>query len=211
MISAALFPVNVRTPVGEMELLTLKNWILPCVPFAVETKVNVPPGVLPPLIVALFPRVKLVVEGSVKEALVVKVARLGAVIVDPLSVKLPVLVIKLLPLKKFTLPVVPRVRDWPFCVPITPLPLSESAFVPVPEIEAVGVPPATLRNPNFALAVALDPSKRSSVVFLSKIVPLIVFSAKGEPPFWVGKIPVISVGPPLRLSADDERVPLAFV
>jgi len=41
----------------------------------------------------------------------------------------------------------------------------------VPEIEAVGVPPATLTNANLADAVAFEPSNKSCVCNRSKIAP----------------------------------------
>ena len=53
------------------ELLLLKNWIFPFVPFVVDTNVSVPPEFVPPLIVALFPNVRLVVDPSVSPAAVV--------------------------------------------------------------------------------------------------------------------------------------------
>jgi len=59
------------------------------------------------------------------------------------------------------------------------------------DTDAVGVPPAILRKPNFALLVAVDPRSRSSVMFLSKIEPLAVFSLNGEPPLATGRTPVI--------------------
>jgi len=46
-------------------------------------------------------------------------------------------------------------------VPSVPLPVRETALLPVPEILAVGVPPATLVTANLALAVEVPPSKKS--------------------------------------------------
>jgi hypothetical protein len=57
-----------------MVLLLLKNWIFPFVPFAVDTNVSVPPDVFPPLIVAEFPNVRLVVDDIVNPAAVVMFA-----------------------------------------------------------------------------------------------------------------------------------------
>jgi len=59
----------------------------------------------------------------------------------------------------------------------------------LPAIEAVGAPLFTLIKANLAEAVALDPSKKSSVGFLSKIAP--DPSLNGEPPLETGRIPVI--------------------
>jgi len=103
-------------------------------------------------------------------------------------VKLPALVRLFAGEKKLILPVdvVPSVRLCLFDVPRTPAPVKKVALLPVPEILAVGVPPATLVKANFALLVALEPSKRSSVVFLSKIEPLP--SLKGEPPLGTPRI-----------------------
>ena len=99
--------------------------------------------------------------------------------------------------------VVPSVNVCLFVVPIVPSPVSERALLPVPEMEAVGVPPATFKKPNLALVVAVEPSNRSSVVFLSKILPLP--SLKVDPPLATGKIPVTSEE--ARFIALDERTP----
>jgi len=111
VISGLWPPARVRTPAGEIELLVLKKLIFPWVPLVVETRVSVPPEFVPPLIVALLPRVKLAVAFNVRLALLVSVVRFGAEMVVPLSVRLPAEVIALFPLKKLTLPVVPRVSD----------------------------------------------------------------------------------------------------
>ena len=124
----------------------------------------------------------------------------------PARVRLPVVVRTLALEKKLILPVVPRVRVCPLVVPMVPLPVRDKALFPVPEILAVGVPPATLMKANFAELVALEPSKRSSVVFLSKIVPGV--SLKGDPPFWTDRTPVTREVF-ARLSAEDERRPVA--
>jgi len=79
-------------------------------------------------------------------------------------------------------------------------------LLPVPEILAVGVPPATLRKPNFALPVAVEPSRRSSVVILC-VIALFV-SSNGEPPLITGRMPFTSFGPPARLSALEVSTPL---
>src|SRR5258708_1310358 len=56
-------------------------------------------------------------------------------------------------------------NDW-----IVPFALSESPFVPA-DIDAVGVPPATLINANFADVVAAAPNSRSLVVFNGASAP----------------------------------------
>src|SRR5579862_3180361 len=57
-------------------------------------------------------------------------------------------------------------------VPKTPAPVRKEALLPLlAEMEAVGVPPATLVKAKVALAVAFDPRRRSSHGFLSKIAP----------------------------------------
>ena len=87
----------------------------------------------------------MVVALSVKFALLVRVVRLGAESVVPFSVRLPAVVRELFVLKKLMLPVVPRVNDWPLVVPSVPLPERKAALFPLlAEMEAVGVPPATL-------------------------------------------------------------------
>jgi len=70
------------------------------------------------------------------------------------------------------------------------------------------VPELTFRKPNFALAVAVPPSKRSSVGILSVIAPLV--SSNGEPPLTTGSIPLTSV-PLFKLTSDVERLPLISV
>ena len=87
-----------------------------------------------------------------------------------------------------------------------PVAVSERALLFAPEIDAVGVPPATFKNPNLALVVAVEPSSRSSVVFLCVMALLV--SWNGEPPLTTGKMPVISV-PPVRLTRLEVRVPFA--
>ena len=102
-------------------------------------------------------------------------------------------------------PAAPRVSVWPFVVLRIPVAVNESALLLAPEIEAVGVPAPTLRKPNFAELVALDPSKRSSLVFLSNMA-LLLSSANGEPPLIVGKMPVTSLVRLIRLLV---KVPFA--
>ncbi len=70
--------------------------------------------------------------------------------------------------ERVTSPVVapPRVRVCPLVVPRLPAPVRKVALLPeLADIEAVGVPPATLRKPNLALVVAVAPRRRSSVSF----------------------------------------------
>jgi len=107
---------------------------------------------------------------------------------------------------RLTFPVdrLPMFKVCPLVVVSVPSPANESALLPVPEIEAVGVPLPTLRKPNFALAVAVAPSKRSCVVSLSVITPF--DCSNGEPPFRTGRMPVTS--PEARLTALDESTPL---
>jgi len=105
-------------------------------------------------------------------------------------VRLPALVRVFALEKKLMLPVepLPNCNVCLFVVPRTPVPVSNVALLPLPaEIEAVGTPPATLVNANFALVVACDPSSKSSVVFLWKIEPFP--SLNGEPPLTTGRIP----------------------
>src|SRR5487761_426278 len=74
---------------------------------------------------------------------------------------------------KTMLPVLlsPSVKDC-FAV-VASVPAAERYTPPgVPaDTEATGVPPATFINANFALAVAVDPSKRSSVMFSGESSP----------------------------------------
>jgi len=65
----------------------------------------------------------------------------------------------------------PSVRLWALVVPRIPVALSDNAILFAPEIEAVGVPPATLVKANLALLVAVEPSKRSSVMLVGANAP----------------------------------------
>src|SRR6266513_2888601 len=88
--------------------------------------------------------------------------------VNDVTALVPLTDILLPPLKlKLIFPVVaePSVRVCLLVVPIFPSPSTERAFAPeLAEIEATGVPPALLRNPNLALEVDVPPSRRSSVM-----------------------------------------------
>ena len=84
----------------------------------------------------------------------------------PYPVKMTPLFCPFLP-ERVTSPVVapPKVRVCPLVVPKLPSPVRKVALFPeLAEIEAVGVPPATLRRPNLALAVEVPPSSKSCVV-----------------------------------------------
>jgi len=83
----------------------------------------------------------------------------------------------------------PRVSVWLPVVLKIPSAESNVLFTPVAR-DSVGVPVLILRNPIFAEAVALLPSKRSSVESRSKIAPLP--SVNGEPPLVTGRIPLTS-------------------
>ena len=140
---------------------------------------------------------------------IVAPAPLLSEMVEPASVRLPWVSRTFAELKKLMLPVEPSVKDWPLVVPSVPLPVKKSAlFAVVPAILAVGVPAPTLRKPNFAELVALAPSRRSSLVFRS-MMALLLSSVNGEPPFNVGKMPVINPAVP-RFKADEERIPVAL-
>src|SRR5579862_1510863 len=85
-------------------------------------------------------------------------------------VRLPALVRLFAFEKKLILPVVP-VPNWSAClllVPRTPVAVSVVAPVIPADKEAVGVPPATLVKANFALVVAVDPRRRSSVMLVGE-------------------------------------------
>jgi len=86
----------------------------------------------------------------------------------PPSVRLPELVRTLALEKKLMLPVVPlpSCKVCLFVVPRTPVAVSDVAPIVPAETDAVGVPPATLVNANFALLVAVEPSSRSSVMLV---------------------------------------------
>jgi len=122
----------------------------------------------------------------------------------PASVRLPEVERALALEKKLMLPV-EALPNWRVCLLLVPrMPLELNDVEPVePEAEAVGLPPATLVKANFAEVVAVDPSKRSSVVFRSKIVPLLVFSLNGDPPLATGRIPETSV---VKLTAEKVGV-----
>jgi len=84
----------------------------------------------------------------------------------PARERFPSVSITLLLEKKFTLPVVPSVRLCPLVVPIVPVDVNDNAILFAPEMEAVGVPPATLVKANLAEPVAVEPRSRSSVIFV---------------------------------------------
>jgi len=71
-------------------------------------------------------------------------------------------------------------------------------LLPEPEMEAVGVPPATFSNANFAEAVEVPPSNRSSVMLSGDRVP----SASCQ--YWVRVVPLLTMVP-LQL-----RLPVAL-
>ena len=88
------------------------------------------------------------------------------------------------------LPVVlpPSVKVWRLVVARLPVAVRNVPPVVPAESVAVGVLPALIPvTANRALLVAVLPSRRSSVVFLSKIEPLP--SLNGDPPFTTGKMP----------------------
>src|SRR6266404_8451298 len=89
----------------------------------------------------------------------------------PARERLPALVSWLALEKKLILPVLlsPSCKVCPLVVASVPVAVRYVALLLSPEILAVGVPEFTLMKANFADAVALDPSKRSCVGFLSKI------------------------------------------
>jgi hypothetical protein len=131
-------------------------------------------------------------------------------VVNPVPVVTGALLVVLRPrrdgLLMMTLPVVaePIVRVALFVVERTPSPVREVAVLPVPaERDAVGTPELILIKAIFEDAVAMPPSKRSWVVILSVIEPFCC--SKGEPPFPIGKIPVISDD--TRLTALEVRTP----
>ena len=100
----------------------------------------------------------------------------------------------------------PSVRLCSLVVPRFPDPVKNVALLPEEaEIEAVGVPPATLTNLNFAEAVVTPPMRKSCVLKRSKTAP--DPWSKGDPPFVTGRIPVTSDAPAARLSALLVRAP----
>ena len=108
------------------------------------------------------------------------------------------------------LPVVaePSVSVWPLVVPMLPVASSDSALLLAPEMDAVGVPPATFTKANFALVVAVDPSRKSWVVIRSLIAPL--FCSNGEPPLATGRMPVTSEAP-FKFTREVVSTPLVSV
>jgi len=155
VISGTLFPVRVRTPAGEIELLLPKKLILPLVPLVVETRVKVPEEAVPPLITADPPRVK-VVALTVKLAFVVKLVREDAFKLEvlfkltvpaltekrpaPLFGEIAILPVELPPMVKVLL-----LSDWMvalLAVRAIPFPLV------VAERVAVGLPVAMPVTPN---------------------------------------------------------------
>jgi len=127
------------------------------------------------------------------------------VLVVAASVRLPVVVSTFAVEKKLILPVpaAPSCKVCPLVVASVPVAVRYVALLFAADRDAVGVPPATLVNANFALTVALLPSSKSSVVFLSKMLPLP--SLNGEPPLPIGRMPVTSLV--ARFTAEEERIP----
>src|SRR5437763_696388 len=113
------------------------------------------------------------------------------VLVIAARVRFPAVVKTLALEKKLMLPVLvsPKVKVCLAVVASAPLAERDKAPDVPAEMEAVGIPELTLINPNRALLVALLPSKRSCVVFLSKIEP--APSLNGEPPLATGRMPVM--------------------
>jgi len=148
------FPARVNAPADERVLLLLKNWIFPVAPLF---NVSVPA----PLAL------------SWTAALVVVAEMIGA---DPvswmaLSASCKILLpesMRIFPVEEF-----PMVSVCMLVVPKTPRPESVVALFPeFAEIEAVGVPPATLIKANLELAVAVDPNNRSSPRLVGERAPL---------------------------------------
>src|SRR5579872_5804743 len=178
MIAAALPPMPPETESGAIVLLPepirtpeLKSEDMIVLPEPLGVSVRLP--FAPVAIVSGPESLKLLAESVWVAALIDKplMVLVVAALMIPARVKLPEVVRTLAPEKKLILPEVPRVNVCPLVVPRVPLPERNVALLPVPEIEAVGIPPATLVKANLAELVALEPSNRSWVVFLSKIAP----------------------------------------
>jgi len=116
----------------------------------------------------------LIISAPVPVKLIPAAFPVSVIPVVPASVRLPVDVRTLALEKKLMLPVVPlpSCKVWLLVVPSIPVAVRDVAPV-VPEIEAVGVPPATLVKANFAEAVDVPPSRKSCVVILSVIALLV--------------------------------------
>src|SRR5579864_6923779 len=84
-------------------------------------------------------------------------------VVLPVTARVPLIVVRPEPGLRTILPLdaEPSVRVCALVVVIVPSPVSERALLPVPETEAVGVPPALFMKANFALVVAFPPTSRS--------------------------------------------------
>ena len=67
----------------------------------------------------------------------------------------------------------PRVSVWALVVCIVPVALRDRALLEVPEILAVGVPPATLIKANLAEVVDTPPRRTSTVLLYGAMVPLL--------------------------------------
>lgn len=68
----------------------------------------------------------------------------------------------------------PKVSDCLFVVASVPSAFKNVAPDRPAEMEAVGVPELTFKNPNFALAVEVPPTRRSSDVLLTYTAPLLI-------------------------------------
>jgi len=224
IIAAALPPIPPETERGAgvfaFEPMRTPDWKVD-----VRTVFPLPPGVrvklpFPPVAMVRAPEsLKLLAESVCVAPLIERpliVLAVCAVMPPPrlrllASERFPVLVRVFAFEKKLILPVdaLPSCKVCLFVVPRIPVPVRKAALLPDPaEIEAVGTPPATLVKANLADAVAVLPSRRSSVCNLSTIV--LFASVNGDPPLLTGSVPITSVGPPARFTAFDERTPLAF-
>lgn len=77
----------------------------------------------------------------------------------------------------------PRLSVCMFVVPSTPPPVRNVALLPLfADIDAVGVPPATLMKANFALADDIPPNKTSYVELLGEMA--LVFNCHNSVPVW---------------------------
>jgi len=157
-------------PISTPELKSEERMVLP-----------EPPGVSVKFVLAPVPMVrapeslKLLAESVCVAPLIESPLMVFVVFaaIIPAIVRFPEVVSEFALEKKLMLPVLllPSCKVCLFVVARMPLAVSDVDPV-VADREAVGVPPATLINANFAELVALEPRRRSCVLSRSNIVPL---------------------------------------
>lgn len=126
---------------------------------------------------------------------------LGVVVPMP-TLPVPLGLRRMLPVELALEAELPIVRVCLLVVWIFPSPSRESALLPeLAEIEAVGVPPATLRKANLALVVAEFPIRRSRVSLIGDRAPLVNLQLELPLPVPLSSALQVSTPPEVVVSA----------